>query len=171
MENLPDFEIYEFYEPHWWENLWAQIGISVVIVLIITTLVYLIFTRRQKSLTPGQIAFQALSNITSKDFSNKKEVKAVYFAITFIIKQYLSKQFGLAVLDKTDDELIAFIEEKQFHLPTLEALKKIHHNALWVKFANYDMIKTQVELDVTLARHIIETLELLVINQQQIKKA
>lgn len=171
MKNLQDFEIYEFYEPLWWESLWAQIGIGVVGVLIVVAIVYFILTSRRKPLTAGQIALRNLALITGKDFSNKKEVKVTYFAITNIIRHYLHGQFGLHVLDKTDDEVIAFIEEKQFHTPTLEALKKIHHSALLVKFANYDMIKTQVELDLVLAREIIETLERLVIHQQRTKKS
>jgi hypothetical protein len=171
MKNLQDFEIYEFYEPQWWENIWAQIGIGIVCLLIIAALIYFILTRRRKTLTAGQIALRELGLITGKDFSNKKEVKITYFAITNIIRYYLHGQFGLHVLDKTDDELITFIEEKQFHTPTLEGLKKINHNALWVKFANYDMIKTQVELDVVLAREIIEALERLVIHQQRTKKS
>jgi Tfp pilus assembly protein PilE len=164
----PDFEIYEFYEPSLWENRWVQAAVVLLILAVIAATAYaIIMRRRRRGLTPGQTALRALQAYTNKDFSNKKEVKAAYFAMTAIIKQYLHSQFKLAVLDKTDDELLTFIEEKQFHAPTLEALKKIHHSALVVKFANYDMIKTQAELDIVLARQIIETLDLLVEHQQR----
>lgn len=162
-----DIEIYDFYEPSLFENIWIQIGLGIIVALIIAGLIYLIIKRSKKPLTAGQIALRDLDSLVGKDFSNKKEVKAAYFIITGIIKRYLHDQFKFRAVDKTDDELIAFLEETNFHGPTLEALKKIHHNGLWVKFANYDLIKTQVEQDMALAKTIIETLELVV--QQQAK--
>ena len=163
-----DIEIYDFYEPSLLENVWIQIGIGLLVALIIAGLVYLIIQHRRKPLSPGQIALRDLKVIASKDVSNKKEVETAYFVITTVIKRYLSKQFKFRALDKTDDSLRVSLEEKNFHTLALEAFKKIHHNALWVKFANYDLIKTQVEQDMTLARNIIETLEILV--QQQAKQ-
>lgn len=167
MNNLPNFEIYEFYEPVWWQNPWAKIILTMLGVIFIVGTIYLILRQRKKTLTPGQLALQSLEELARHDFSSKKEVRKAYFALTSIIKSYLNKQFNLHVLNKTDDELITFIEEKQFHLPTLEVLKKIHSNALWVKFANYDMIKTQVEQDLLLAREIVHSLELLVENKRK----
>lgn len=163
-----DIDIYDFYEPSLFDNVWVQFGIGLFVVLILGSIIYLIIRHRKKPPTAGQIALRDLSVITSKDFSNKKEVKAAYFAITTVIKRYLSTQFKLKALDKTDDELIAFLEDINFHGPTCEAFKKIHHNALWVKFANYDLIKTQVEQDMNLATTIITTLEAVV--QQQAKR-
>lgn len=158
--NTPDnFEIYSFYEPSIFENIWIRLGISLLIFVLIIGIMYLVIKHRRKPLTPGQTALQKLNQLISKDFSNKKEVKAAYFAITTIIKRYLHEQFKLRTIDKTDDELITLLEAEKFHEPTQEAFKKIHHNALWVKFANYDLIKTQVEIDVAEAKNLIETLE------------
>lgn len=170
MKNPLDFEIYEFYEPHWWENTWIKIAIIILGLIIIAGLTYFLLTRRRKPLTPGQLALKELAGLDGKDFSTKKEVRLAYFTLTSIIKRYLKSQFGLRVLDKTDDEVIEFIEEKQFHAPTLEALKKIHSNSLLVKFANYDMIKTQAEQDLIIARQIIVNLELLVEHQRKSKR-
>lgn len=165
MNTPQDFEIYEFYEPSLLDNLWVRCGIGILIVLLITGIVYLILKRRRRPLTPGQTALQTLKLLASKDFSNKKEVKKAYFAITSAIKQYLHKQFNLRTIDKTDDELIALLTAEKFHEPTQEAFKKIHHNALWVKFANYDLIKTQVEIDLAEAQNLIEALEKLILQQ------
>lgn len=162
-----DFEIYEFYEPTLLDNVWVRLGGTIVILLIVAVIVYFFVKRRRAPLTPGQQALQELAALQEKDFSNKKEVKGAYFAITTVIKRYLYEEFKLKSIDKTDDELIVFLEKEQFHPPTLEAFKKIHHNALWVKFANYDLIKTQVEQDLAAARHLIEALELF--EQQQAK--
>jgi hypothetical protein len=170
MKNPIDFEIYEFYEPQWWDSTWAKVTLTILAILIVSGLVYLFLTRRRKPLTAGQQALKELAALRGKDFSTKKEVRIAYFTLTSIIKKYLSNQFGLRVLDKTDDEVIAFIEEKQFHAPTLEALKKIHSSGQLVKFANYDMIKTQAEQDLVVARQIVENLELLVEHQRKSKR-
>ena len=167
MNTPQDFEIYEFYEPSLLDSLWVRAGIGVLIALLIAGIVYLILTRRRRPLTPGQAALQKLLLLASKDFSNKKEVKMAYFAITTTIKLYLHEQFKLRTADKTDDELIMLLAAEKFHEPTQEAFKKIHHNALWVKFANYNLIKTQVDLDLTEAKNLIEALEKLI--QQQAK--
>lgn len=169
MESPIDFEIYDFYQPSLFDSLWVRIGIGLVIGLIIAGIIFFIIRRNRKPLRPGQVALNALQELSTRDFSNKKEVKAAYFAITTIIKRYLQEQFKYKVVDQTDGELILFLQEQKFHQPTLEGLKKIDHNALWVKFANYDLIKTQVESDVTAAREIIETLELLV--EENLKKS
>ena len=168
MNTPQDFEIYEFYEPSLLDSLWVRFGIGIFIALLIVSIVYLILKRRRRPLTPGQTALKILQVLASKDFSNKKEVKKAYFTITTTIKNYLHEQFKLRTQDKTDDELIALLMVEKFHEPTQEAFKKIHHNALWVKFANYDLIKTQVELDVTEAKNLIEALEKLI--QQQAKR-
>lgn len=168
MNTPQDFEIYEFYEPSLLDSLWVRIGIGVLIALLIAGIIYLILKRRRRPLTPGQAALQKLLLLASKDFSNKKEVKVAYFAITTTIKHYLHEQFKLRTADKTDDELIMLLAAEKFHEPTQEAFKKIHHNALWVKFANYNLIKTQVDLDLAEAKSLIEALEKLI--QQQAKR-
>lgn len=168
MNTPQDFEIYEFYEPSLLDSLWIRVGIGILIALLIAGIIYLILKRRRRPLTPGQAARQKLQLLANKDFSNKKEVKMAYFAITTIIKRYLNEQFKLRTIDKTDDELIVLLAAEKFHTPTQEAFKRIHHNALWVKFANYDLIKTQVEIDVADAKNLIEALEKLI--QQPVKR-
>lgn len=153
------FEIYDFYEPSLFDNIWIRYGIFIFLTLITVSILYWFFKKKKKTLSPGQVALQELQALTLQDFSNKKKVKTAYFAITSVIKRYLHDQWQLAAQDKTDDELIKLLEEKSFHVPTGEAFKKIHHNALWVKFANYDLIKTQVEQDITIAIRLVEELD------------
>ena len=168
MNNEIKLEIYDFYEPHWWDNPWACVAVGIVALLVVGALLYFFIKRRKKIITHAQRALLELKALKAKGFTTKKEFKSLYFSLTTVIKTYLHNQFNLKVLDRTDDELIAFIEEKQFHAPTLESLKKIKDNALLVKFANYDIIRTQVDNDFVTAQNIIETLDLLV--QAQPKK-
>ena len=75
--------------------------------------------------------------------------------ITFIIKKYLHKRYGWLTEDKTDEELVGYLEHKKFDLDLLQGFKKFISGALWIKFADQDALKMQAKKDLELAHQIV----------------
>jgi len=88
-----------------------------------------------------------LKKINPAKATAKEEFKAFYFKLTEIIKCYLQKRYTWDIASKTDAELIAWLTDKKFNAVIVEVLKKIADDALWIKYANMDVLKSQAEAD------------------------
>jgi hypothetical protein len=140
-------EIYSYYEPPFWQTTWFYIVCAIVAVAVVIGVTLWLVLRRKKTLTPWQWALEELQLISPVHCHSKEDFKKFYFCLTDIIKTYLHKRYAWDVHDKTDNELVVFLEQQNFNHEIIEMLKKIAQGALWVKFANMDALKSQAEAD------------------------
>lgn len=80
----------------------------------------------------------------------------MYFSLTQILKKYFNLRYQWQTEDKTDDELLLFLQVHNFEHTLLEQLKKIFSSALWIKFANEEALKSQACDDIKNIRNIIQ---------------
>jgi hypothetical protein len=153
----PDFyEIYDYYTRPFYQTITGKILIGLCILVSLGILVYVIISRRKKKKQePWEWATEQLLRIKLDSCKNKDDYKKFYFSLSSIIKKYLNKRFIWPTEDKTDDELIRLLEEKKFETISLDMIKKISEDALSVKFANEDALKTQAENDLKTTLQII----------------
>ncbi|MFH1832284.1 MAG: hypothetical protein ABH827_05805 [bacterium] len=151
------YDIEEYYYLPFHETLLFKILIIAGILIIGVLVGYYLFKRRyRKKITSWQWALQEIAKLGLAQYTNKHDVKKLYFNLTGIIKQYLYKRYNWKIQNKTDKELVAFLLEKQFDPALIIDLQKMLEGAQWVKFANQDMIKTQVESDLKMAQKLVE---------------
>lgn len=149
-------DIYDFYEIPLWQTLWFQIPIGIITLLLVGSIVYFILHRKKPKLSAWEIARQQLSLINLERCSNKQDFKKVYFDITTILKSYIQERYQWDIIDKTDDEMIAYLTKNEFNPELLEAIKKLLYGSSLVKYADEVALKTQVDVDLKLAFDFIK---------------
>jgi hypothetical protein len=155
------YDIYGYYYQPIWETKGFKITFIVLILLIISITTYLVVRRfihkkKQLALLPWQWAFDKLNLLSQKNSTTKNDFKKFYFELTDIIKIYLNKRYDWKTSDKTDNELITYLEIQKFDKNLLLNLRKLMDGAVWIKFANEDAIKNQVDIDLKIAYEIVE---------------
>ncbi len=140
-------EIYDYYTQPFWQTTWFYVSIVIVTALLIGLGVYLFMRSRTKPLTPWEWALRELRATTPLRCNHKEDFKKFYFRLTDITKIYLYRRYAWDVDDRTDQELVLFLEEQAFDRDTIDMLKKVAEGALWVKYANMDVLKSQAEAD------------------------
>ena len=156
MNNIIDFyDIYDYYTVPIWQTIWFKIGIALAIISIVGLVVFLIL-RTKKKLLPWELALQQLEKLSGMPLEQKSDFKKFYFELTAIIKNYLSKRYQWRIHDKTDEELIAWLNEQNFDPEIITMLQTISTGALSIKFANQDALKSQAEADIKNVHLIIE---------------
>ena len=154
--NIDFYDIYEYYYIPYWQKTWFWVIVLFFIGLLLGLLIFYIWYRRRRLITPWDWAFAELNKLTKKQMQTKDDIKRCYFDLTRIIKTYLTKRFGFQTQEKTDEELVAFLEKQKFDTNLIEMLKKTAQGAQWIKFANETALKAQIDQDVQAVRHLIE---------------
>jgi hypothetical protein len=140
-------EIYDYYTRPFWQTTWFYVLITIVTSALIVLGIYLLMRHKKKPLTAWDWALGELKKTTPAHCTHKEDFKKFYFQLTAIIKMYLYRRFGWQIQDKTDTELVLFLEQQAFDRTIIDMLEKVSEGALWVKFANMDVLKSQAEAD------------------------
>ncbi len=148
-------DIYEYYYPPFWQSLWFKIIVAVVLISLLALGIWLYLRIKKRPLTAWEWAQLELSKLTLAHYNNKDDFKKFYFTLTAIIKTYLHKRYTWQTIDKTDVELIELLEQQRFDQDIVDMLKKISEGALWIKFANMDVLKSQAETDLKMIHSMI----------------
>lgn len=147
------YENYDYYYiPFWQTRGFVLLFIAFVLLCVVVggMWYYLRFRARDavlKQLTPGQWALQKLSQLSPEQCASPEAFKKFYFDLTNIVKVYLHKRYGWPVLDKTDNELLEFVQKNQFDRALVKDLRTVFSGALYIKFAGQDALRTQAERD------------------------
>jgi hypothetical protein len=119
MEKPPDFlPPIPFSLPRWI----VLVGIILVVLIVISTLVYLVFwimarNRRpvviapERVLTADEKAIQGLVELLQKQLWEKGQIKKHYFGVSEILKQYLESRYKFNALESTTEEMLATLSK------------------------------------------------------------
>lgn len=152
----PDFyDIFDYHLIPWWQTTWFKITALVLALALLGLILYLVLRRKKRELTSWEWAEQKIKQFSLEKYTTKDDFKKFYFDITLVLKQYLQKRYGWKTEDKTDEELVNFLDKQGFKTRLLDDLKKMLEGAVWVKFAGEDVIKTQAEADLKTALLIV----------------
>lgn len=150
------YDIYDYCYPPWWTQTWAQLLVSAGVLLLIVCIVFFLIKKKKRKQLPWEWAESQLKKLSLQGCKNKDEFKLFYYTLTTVLKRYFQLRFFWPTEDKTDEELICFLQGKNFDRVLLELVKNILSGALWIKFANEDAIKSQAQEDLAKATTIIE---------------
>ncbi len=153
------FDIYPFYYISFWQTTFFKVSIVVILFLIlVSTFLFFYLKNKRKKITAWQWATVELEKLLNSidSFESKKDFKLFYFDLTLVIKKYFKKRFNWRTRDKTDEELMIFLKEKKFDDELLISLQKMFNGAVWIKFANEDVLKTESKKDLGLVLRMVE---------------
>jgi len=142
---------------------WAIAGIVIGSLLILGLagfLVYYYYMRRKaggeemkiisKPSEPAYIvAYRELDRLKAQKLWQQNKVKEYYTRITYIIRWYISRRFGIPALEETSDEILANFRKLKVDNVNMENLESLLILADLVKFAkgNPDPDENIVHLD------------------------
>jgi hypothetical protein len=91
--------------------VWAWILIGVTILIVMAVGSYLLLGRRSKEAAPPappphEVAYAALEALRSTDFDDPQQLHKYYFAISWVLREYLENRFGLNATDLTTGEIL-----------------------------------------------------------------
>lgn len=156
MNNHVFYDIFDYYELPFYQTILGQFIIVTAILISIVFIIYLfLIHRKKKTLLPWEWATKELQTLAVEKCITKEDYKKIYFRMSSILKNYLHKRFFWATIDKTDDELIQYLEQQKFDPSLLEMLKPLLEGAQWIKFANEDVLRNQATKDHATALLII----------------
>ena len=150
------YDIYEYYYIPFYQQPLFIVLASIVSIGLLGLVGYWLYKRSFKPISPWDWALSEIAKLPTATYTTKDDYKKFYFAITTILKAYLEKRYNWDTQDKTDEELATFLHLHGFQAQLLEKLKKMLQGATWIKFANEEAIRTQVDEDLGTAQLIIK---------------
>ena len=101
-------DIYDTWYKPWWHSKIFYISILFIIIFLILIFIYFSWKKYfgSKKLSFEQIALLQLQKLSKKQYESEESMQDAYFQITMIMKIYLSKQYKIELIDKTDNEIL-----------------------------------------------------------------
>ena len=140
MKPQVDFDdIFDVWQPAWWENPWAVAGVIGVIFLLLFFVYWLLkkYWLYTKPVDPRTFALQQLYAINPEHGAQAKEF---YTQLLIIMKNYLDARYDLQSVSKTEHELGDYVA-LQGPLTWVPAVKHIAQRAVTIKFAQEETAK------------------------------
>lgn len=84
---------------------------------------------------PHELAWRKLNALTKKDWLSRGMVKEHYAELTFILREYLEKRFGIPALESTSEETLGLLKNQGVPESVSTELKELLEQADLAKFA------------------------------------
>ncbi|MGB8366920.1 MAG: hypothetical protein WCD44_01035 [Candidatus Babeliales bacterium] len=144
---------YDIWHKPFWQTTtfyWAMIAVATLIFIVICYfLIKKYFSYKKKKILPTwQRLLQELESQWTIGLIKPEQSKKFYHLVTAILKNYLQDQFNFSLHSKTDDEVIAYLAQKEeITQKVLENIQTVFKGSILIKFANEQAIQEQIEHD------------------------
>ena len=123
--DLEFYDIFDYYHVPFWQKSWFIISACIVAFVLITLATYFLYMRlHKKKLTAWEWARKELAGLNTNKCTTQQDYKKLYYRLTDIIKTYLARRYAWSTHEKTDDEIITFLEKQKFDTDIIGMLKK-----------------------------------------------
>lgn len=139
------------------------IVVAAMIVAALTVLLYLKY-RKPRSLEamivepplpPGELAHRELARIQAMKLPAKGEFKAYYTMVSESVRKFLGAEFGFHVLERTTEEVMQDIQQRDVPESVRERTGKFLQEADMVKFAKYLPLLEEADIAMEQALRIV----------------
>lgn len=130
-------------EPANWKDYLPHIG--TLVALLILAILYFATRKKQRKeelpppppviIPPHEVAFQKLKALKEAKLWQKGELKNYHSELTYIVREYLEKRYGVQALEQTTDEILQQLKKTGFDDSLSEKLTHLLQTADLVKFA------------------------------------
>jgi len=111
------------------------------------------------AIPPHEVAFDALSDLRTTDFSNPKAVRRYYFAISGVLRTYIEGRFAFNATDLTTEELLPQIGAlvPPLHKNLRQDMSNFFISTDTVKFAGHTPTSSEIEVTYETALSFVES--------------
>lgn len=157
-QKLELIDIYDIvYEP-WWLSFWFRVSVGLVLGLAVLMALYYWYRRRrarQIPLTYSQQALQQLQILEQQGFADGAQF---YSSLTHLLKNYLQHRYAVALVDKTDTEVVVTLKTLPDISPaTFKDVQTVFEGLMFIKFANQQAAKERMERDLQTSKSVIKS--------------
>jgi len=128
------------------QTIWTDYLPWIFGVLLVLAILMVLFwlTKRQKvskmqsrsiELPPHELALKKLEVLTRKQWISQGYIKEHYAELTFILREFLEKRFGIPALESTTEETVFHLNGHDFTTAQTQALQTLLEQADLAKFA------------------------------------
>ncbi len=161
MNELGLYDIYDTWHVPFWHTSWFYYGCLVFILFLVSITLYAIlsylYQKKIINKTSWELALERITELQNKTSYTKDEGKHCYFALTSILKVYIQSRFGIAMTQRTDEEVRAYISKHAIIPKEVQSkLIDIFGGCTLIKFANENAITEQIKAHLSLAKSLIE---------------
>jgi len=134
-EHVGFYDIYDpFFEPFWRTPLFYYSVVAMLALVIIGIIFFMIRSKRSTTKTAWQKAYEQCQAL--QPFIAACDARPFYQKLTSITKQYVSERYGDHVMNKTDQEFVAWLSaDITFSDETKRSVKDMFVRAGEIKFA------------------------------------
>lgn len=157
MNELGLHDIYTFiHVPFWqtWSFFWLMMALSTLIGGLVAFNIYKRFFPAAP-ITPWQNALNQLASIEKKGLLNSKHAKYYYTSLTHVIKKYLSERYSVALMGKSDVEVMKQLYALNLSAEQTSDLESIFTNGVLIKFAPAHAAQEMIQSDFERAKKCI----------------
>lgn len=150
-------DVYDVWYKPWWHSTWFYFLVTAIILGICFFLIIVIrrLFVKGKVLKFDQIALLNLQELLEQSYNTTEMLQDTYFKVTMILKVYLSKQYNIALLDKTDKEIVEHIK-KFISVDIAATLEEFFDRSFQIKFAQEAVSEKMLKDDILFIQHIIK---------------
>lgn len=150
------FDIFDYASPPFWHTKTFIIIMIVIFLTVIISSYYLWKKYKERAVSPENWVLDQLVLLDSQEYKTRKEFQFFYITLTKIIKQYLARRFFWKTADKTDEELLTLLEDKNFNQELLAKLRVTLNGASRIKFSHEEAIALQMTADKQTVKELIQ---------------
>ena len=156
--------------PFWWSEWSAFFWMSLLMLALAISLVYLMVRLKQnkpiitkirivKRVPPHQRALNAIEKIKAEHLQRSEDQKAYYTQLTDTLRQYINERFGFNAMEMTSTEIIARLQQSG-DKTMIDELSGLFQTADLVKFAKYSTLINENDLNLVNAVNFIDQTKL-----------
>ncbi len=156
--------------PFSWKE-WSPIFWMSIVILILCLFAFYLFLRLRdhkpivtkiriiKKVLPHQKALQAIDNIKAEKLTTSTNQKIYYTQLTDTLREYINERFGFNAMEMTSSEIIYQLKAKGDQ-KMIDELKNLFETADLVKFAKYETMINENDMNLVNAIHFIDETKL-----------
>jgi len=140
--------------------------IALFILGLIAVVVYLFLKNRKREVSKEEIekqrepedieAMKKIDELVSKQYIEQGMIKQFYFELSEIIREYLSRRYKIATLERTSYEIMTDLNKLLFDKELIKKFDYFFNESDMVKFAKHIPDKNQLKSIVPDAKELIE---------------
>jgi hypothetical protein len=162
MNKTQFYDIYDYIYVPFWQTRAFIITMLLLFALLTAISIFLIIRYRrkrqkEKPVPPWTLTLEKLEKLHPQNYQTKEEFKLFYFSITSVMKRYIQKRFSHNVIEKTDEELIDYLQQNNFDLTFISQLDGILQGSLFIKFANAQALREQAQKDLNAMIELVKS--------------
>lgn len=145
-----------WYQPWWHSTIWYGI-LSFIVCIVLLVLGFWLYKSGwfRKKLSFKEQVLQDLRYLREQKYTSDQMIRDAYFELTMILKKYFAQHYGIAFLDKTDQEVVAVIQglvPEQLQM----LLAEFFERSFQIKFARDQVLEQMLMDDIAFVQGVIE---------------